>query len=624
MNTKGNTAIPSGVVLIDKPSGMTSHDVISRLRRLTGYKKIGHAGTLDPLATGLLLVLFGSATRLSSILTGHNKTYEAVIRFGETTDTDDSDGEVLETFPVDPSIFDTDFATSTLRNLIGVHQQIPPQYSSLKVNGQRGYELARKGIDVNLESRPIEIIDAQLLECADAQKSWRVRLKVSKGTYIRSIARDLGAELGCGAHITALRRLETFDDRFLVEDAWSLENIESLYLDGGRISDAFCPIEDLGFDHHINLVGSDFDVACGRYQFMVRPESTLPDIEKIPLWSLDKRLLGFGSYNSLDGSRQLSEERNLFRVKPDTVFPGGIGSRRFERGVATIGVFDGVHSGHQLLLNETVRLAREKACSAYAFTFDPSPKEFFKRETAKMPLCSLKDRIELIKSYGIDHVFILPFNEELSQLSGEEFIDNVLLNKARLSALVVGEDFRFGSNAQDSVFTVESYCASHGIELKTLNLVCDDDQRVSSTKIREMLEQGSIAVARRLLGHGIEFGGYVAEGARLGRTLGFPTANIVPEIGLHLGDGVYSARVMVNQKNYKAGLFVGKPRDVNQPKTFEVHLLECDENLYGKEVRVEVLDKVNDVQRFDTFDALKTGVAHNVLLVEQYFSHTIL
>lgn len=624
MSKAVHTIVPSGVVLIDKPSGMTSHDVIARLRRITGYKKIGHAGTLDPLATGLLLVLFGSATRLSSVLTGHNKSYEATIRFGETTDTDDSDGKILQELPVESYVFEKEFADLTLSRLVGTQQQIPPQYSSLSINGQRAHELARSGKEALLSARPIDIIEAELLESLPEEQSWRVRIKVSKGTYIRSIARDLGIELGCGAHVTDLRRLETFDSQFLVDDAWTLEEIEALYQNGGRISDAFTNIEDLGFDNQINLTCLDYDVACGRYQFMIRPEESLQDMEDIPLWSFDDRLLGFGKYCAQDGSRKLSEGRHLYRVRPDTVFPNGISSRRFGRGVATVGVFDGVHAGHQLLLEQTVNLARSKNYSAYAFTFDPSPKEYFKRENQMAPLCSLSDRVNLLKSYGIDHVFILPFNEALAQMSGEEFIDSILLNKARIETLVMGEDFRFGAYAKDSAVTMMPYCESKGIDVVTLDLILDGATRVSSTKIRELLAQGDISYARKLLRHGFEFSGFVREGAKIGRTLGFPTANIVPRIDLSLGDGVYSAHVFLEGRNYKAGLFVGSPRDATQQKSYEVHLLDFDAALYGKELRVEVLDKVNEVQRFKSFEELKAGVAHNVSLVEKYFTHITL
>ncbi|MDR3687139.1 MAG: tRNA pseudouridine(55) synthase TruB [Coriobacteriia bacterium] len=216
----------SGILAIDKPGGITSHDVVNRVRRITGERRVGHAGTLDPMATGLLVVLVGPATRLSSYLTAAEKAYEARIVFGTETDTDDAEGRVTATAGVPDEIGDPFFATQTVASLVGTHQQIPPAYSAIKRGGVTAYEAARKGDALELDARTIEVTGARLLgvECL-AEYAWDVEFEVSKGTYIRALARDLGRALDSAAHLGALRR--TRSGAMDVAQAHALEQLES-------------------------------------------------------------------------------------------------------------------------------------------------------------------------------------------------------------------------------------------------------------------------------------------------------------------------------------------------------------------------------------------------------------
>lgn len=191
-----------GFLNIDKPAGMTSHDVVARLRRAAGQKRVGHGGTLDPAATGVLPIALGEATKLLSHLVDGRKTYIATIHLGVTTTTDDAEGAVVQTRPVPALSRDT--LEAALRPFVGTIQQIPPRYSAIQVGGQRMYDLARRGESVELAPRAVEI---DQLDVHDWQPP-RLTIKVicGKGTYIRALARDLGAVLGCGAHLAALRR----------------------------------------------------------------------------------------------------------------------------------------------------------------------------------------------------------------------------------------------------------------------------------------------------------------------------------------------------------------------------------------------------------------------------------
>ncbi|MBC2605120.1 tRNA pseudouridine(55) synthase TruB [Pelagicoccus albus] len=191
-----------GVLLIDKPKGMTSHDVVDQVRRKLRMKRIGHAGTLDPMATGLLIILVGKATKLSQFLTSLDKTYSGTIKLGESTNTQDADGEITTTKPV-PELTQLQ-AQFAMSDFVGDQYQTPPMFSAVKIKGQRLYKLARKGQEVEREPRFIRVSKFEITRFDLPEIDFT--LDCSKGTYVRTLANDFGEKLGCGAHLTALRR----------------------------------------------------------------------------------------------------------------------------------------------------------------------------------------------------------------------------------------------------------------------------------------------------------------------------------------------------------------------------------------------------------------------------------
>ncbi len=213
-----------GVLLVDKPGQHTSHDVIARLRGMLRTKKIGHAGTLDPMATGLLIVLVGKATRVSQFMISLDKEYEGTIELGKTTDSQDADGEVMETRPV-PTLTEDD-VRAAIKGFLGDQYQMPPMFSAIKIGGVPLYKKARKGEEVAREPRFIRVMSWDLLSFQSPVITFRLRC--SKGTYVRTLAHDLGNKLGCGAHLSSLRRTAT--DRFNVAQALTLDQIEKLSL----------------------------------------------------------------------------------------------------------------------------------------------------------------------------------------------------------------------------------------------------------------------------------------------------------------------------------------------------------------------------------------------------------
>jgi tRNA pseudouridine55 synthase len=197
---------PDGIVVVDKPAGWTSHDVVARMRRLAHTRKVGHAGTLDPMATGVLLIGVGKATRLLGHLALTEKVYDGTIRLGVTTNTDDAEGEPLAT--VNAAAVTDDQIAHAIAPLTGLIKQVPPQVSAIKVDGQRAYKRARAGEDVALLARPVTVHEFSIaaIRRHEATVDLDVRVRCSSGTYIRSLARDLGAALGVGGHLAALRR----------------------------------------------------------------------------------------------------------------------------------------------------------------------------------------------------------------------------------------------------------------------------------------------------------------------------------------------------------------------------------------------------------------------------------
>jgi tRNA pseudouridine55 synthase len=218
----------SGILFIDKPQGITSHDVVDDVRRTLGMKRVGHAGTLDPMATGLLIILVGAATKTSQFLMGLDKTYTGTLKLGKTTDSHDADGEVVTTRPV--AGVTEEKIHEVMKTFLGDQYQLPPMFSAKKQGGQTLYKLARQGIEVEREPRFVRISALNVMSINLPEVVFET--SCSKGTYIRTLAHDIGEKLGCGAHLNALRR--TAIDKFRVENAIKLEDFVKLNEEGIR------------------------------------------------------------------------------------------------------------------------------------------------------------------------------------------------------------------------------------------------------------------------------------------------------------------------------------------------------------------------------------------------------
>lgn len=230
----------AGILNINKPSGMTSHDVVAAIRRATRIRRVGHAGTLDPMATGVLLVCLDQATRVSGYLMASDKTYRAQIRLGQTTDTDDAEGQVIDQQAV-PTNLDAIVIQDALASLVGEIDQTPPRYAAIKRNGVPLYKLVRQGIDVRPAPRRVIIHAIHLLEWHSPDLT--VEAHCGPGTYIRALARDLGERLGCGGHLSGLVRLKS--GKFSLEEATELDEVVRRLQEpqGQSIADILWPLD---------------------------------------------------------------------------------------------------------------------------------------------------------------------------------------------------------------------------------------------------------------------------------------------------------------------------------------------------------------------------------------------
>ena len=227
-----------GVILVNKHKGVTSHDIVFKIRRLFGTKKVGHTGTLDPLATGVLPVLVGRAAKAAEYLLSENKKYIAKLKLGVTTDTEDITGTILsktDTLPTKSEFFDA------CRQFVGEIQQVPPMYSALKVNGEKLVDLARRGIEIEREARKITVYSLEPEVINEAEGLYRISVACSKGTYIRTLCKDIGERLGCGATMTELIRTES--GTFNINDSYTIAELEEMDLEK-RLS-LLTPVESL-------------------------------------------------------------------------------------------------------------------------------------------------------------------------------------------------------------------------------------------------------------------------------------------------------------------------------------------------------------------------------------------
>ncbi|WP_339864608.1 bifunctional riboflavin kinase/FAD synthetase [uncultured Algoriphagus sp.] len=282
---------------------------------------------------------------------------------------------------------------------------------------------------------------------------------------------------------------------------------------------------------------------------------------------------------------------------------------KFSNAVVTSGTFDGVHLGHQKILNRIREIARSINGETVLITFWPHPRLVLYPEEHNLRLLStFEEKAKLLREAGIDHLITIPFTKEFSQLTSKEFIESVLVDSIRTKKLVIGYDHRFGKNREGSFEYLKAHHEQYGFDLEEISRQDVEDIGVSSTKIRHALETGDIATAINYLGRPYELNGLVIKGQQIGRSIGFPTANIhIPnDYKLIPKDGVYAVEALVNGALYKAMLNIGNRPTVNgTQKTVEANLFDFQGDLYDKQITIYLKAFLRDERKFDGLEALK-------------------
>lgn len=282
-------------------------------------------------------------------------------------------------------------------------------------------------------------------------------------------------------------------------------------------------------------------------------------------------------------------------------------------GYASIGNFDGVHRGHQAMLNVLISRARSDNVPAVAVTFDPHPIALLKPEAAPPALTTIEHRAELLGRYGVDVTLVLPTDKALLSLTAEEFFDEVVRGRLHARGLVEGPNFFFGRNRSGNITVLRSLCGSHGLSFDVAPPATVDEQLVSSSVIRSLLETGDVAHAVRLLGHPYRLTGTVGQGAQRGRTIGFPTANIVDVKTLIPANGVYAGWAYSQNQRHAAAIHIGpNPTFAEAARKIEVHVLDFQADLYSQSLSVDFLERVRDVRKFASVDELRSQLQEDI------------
>jgi tRNA pseudouridine55 synthase len=520
-----------GVLIIAKEPGHTSHDVVALVRRLTGTKRVGHGGTLDPFAAGVLPVFVGLATRLVEYHMGDDKAYRATVCFGATSETDDRDGELVWTGAPAPT---REAVAAALGDFRGQIMQRPPAFSALKVGGRRAYQLARQGMAPDLTPRSVVVRRLDLVEWDDSDPERPLAVLdvvCGAGTYVRSLARDLGEKLGCGAYLGALTRVAS--GPFELAAARSLDEVRSAAAEGpAAVAALMLPI-DAGLDGLAAAALAPAEVQAVAKGQQVKPEQR-PEVApgaRVRLVTADGSLVGIASWK---GGRIVPEkvfvspsgvpvtDRSVERPRRTTepplrqvrqghrlvVVPGVEALRpALGRLYVAVGVFDGLHRGHQYLLRELRHAAERTGARPAVVTFDAHPEELI--EGLAPPLiCDPDERLVRLQAAGVEVAVVQHFDHALRMTTYRDFV-GMIRARVDLAGFVMTPDAAFGHERQGTPETLAELGAQDGFDVTVVPSFLWHGEQVRSSEIRRRVAAGDLEGARVLLGRSLSLTGLV-------------------------------------------------------------------------------------------------------------------
>lgn len=291
--------------------------------------------------------------------------------------------------------------------------------------------------------------------------------------------------------------------------------------------------------------------------------------------------------------------------------------------IVTLGTFDGVHLGHKFILNKLTEASKDSQCESLVLTFFPHPRMILEQDSNIKLLNTIKEKAKLLKKIGIDNLIIQEFDNSFSQLEPEDFVKKVLVDQFNLKKIIIGYDHRFGKNRAADINDLIRFGKKYNFEVEQISAQEIDDVSVSSTKIRTALEEGNIILANEYLGYQYFLNGKVVHGKQLGRTIGYPTANIqiTEKYKLIPAIGVYVAYILIDGIKYFGMLNIGtNPTLGENPVTIEIHIFDFNQDIYNKEVTIGFIDKIRNQQKFNSLDELKSALAKDKIKALQVIS----
>ncbi len=598
-----------GLIIVKKEKGFTSFDVVAKLRGILGEKKIGHLGTLDPEAEGVLPVLVGRATRLAPLMGESEKVYRCTLLLGIRTDTQDTTGRLLERRPVSCR---EEEVRALIPSFIGAQDQLPPMVSAKKVEGQRLYDLARQGKEVERKSCRIHIEDIQILS-VDLP---RVELRVccSAGTYIRTLCHDIGEKLGCGGAMETLVREAA--GPYELGEAISLDEICSLVLTDS-LHKRMRSLKDL-----LRQYAGFVCTAQGeKYASNGNPLSLhLGTLEK-PVWD------GFCVHvmkadRTSIGLFRFKESQN--KLLPEVMIPPEEKKAKAapRPSVVSLGKFDGVHVGHQAIIQEMLRQAEAEKLKTLLFSFTNPPETMTQHRKEEL-LTTAEEKRLLLKEMGIHTLVEARFTRAMRDMPAEQFLKDILIGRYGMKKIVVGPDCSFGKDRQGDVSYLRKHASVLGYEVTVVDKIQMDGDIVSSSRIKTLVKEGKMEAAARLLGRPFALRGRVGYGRHLGETLGFPTINVkMPPEKVFPPFGVY-ASLTETEEGIHPGMsnFGIKPTVEREGlPAIETHLLDENLNRYGCLCRQQLLSYIRPEQTFSSLDALTAQLKQDKEQLLAYFS----
>lgn len=573
----------NGILLIDKKEGMTSRQVDDLVKKRLGVFGCGHLGTLDPFATGLLIVGVGEGTKLFNLMDESFKTYRATLKLGQSTDTGDYTGKIVK--DNGKTAFSDEEIIEVLNSFLGKETQIPPIYSAKHIDGERAYDLARQGKKIELKPQQIEVKSIMLLFHENDLISFEC--EVSKGAYIRTLGEDIAKKLGTCGHLISLRRTKI--GSYDVKDA---KNVDDFKEDDVIPLDLSLPDTSILFVDESN----EKKVANG-----MKLQSNLKSKFLFPLNSIGRPLAIYQKegdiYVCKKGFNNAYKNIPIYIIK-DLNFNFSIFKDR--KISVVIGEFDGIHKGHIKVLDSL----RKSNLPKYVMTFADDFKSKIHKSQQSYLMSTEEKIFELMQLGFIDGIILIYYNEDIVSLKPSEFIDRIVRPFA-VNEISIGEDFTFGEfgkgNCDDFV--------KAGIKTRVSELISKQGKKISSSSLKELISSGDVLTYRNIAGHYYCYEGEVIHGFEQGRKLGYPTINMISPFGKIIpSNGVYKTFTICNNGIYHSMTNIGCHPTINETDepVIETNILDgFDSDIYGRKVKIIFDKKLRDEKKFDSIEELK-------------------